>query len=120
MSRRHPPVQALPPKEGAHPPLAPRRARPQLRISRHAKERARQRGYRLSDLPLVVEYGSPVHDGFILTARDVARAQAEVKQVLDRLPRLVNVFVPIEEGLARTIYLPAAPKRRRRLEEATC
>lgn len=136
MSRRHPSVRQ-PARDRADPrhaeprapterveppipPLAPRRVRPDLRISRHAEARARERGYRLDDLRLVVEYGSPVHDGTILTARDVARAHAEMKRVLDRLRRLVNVFVPIEGGLALSIYRPATPKRRARLEEAVC
>ena len=124
MSRRHPPVQALLDavldEAGVHPPLAPRRVRPHPRPSRHAEERARQRGYRLSDVPLIAEYGTPVHDGFILTPRDVERVQGEMKRLLDRLRRLVNVFVPVAEDTAMSIYRPATPKRRRRLEEAYC
>jgi hypothetical protein len=114
MPRRHSPVQDPPS------PLAPRRVRREPWLSRHAEERARQRGFRTSDFELVAHYGSPVHDGFILTPRDVERAEASLKQLAERLRRLVNVFVPVSGPTATSIYRPDAPKRRRRLQEAHC
>jgi hypothetical protein len=94
--------------------------RRELGLSRHAEERARQRGFLPSDFELVVHYGSPVHDGFILTARDAALAEASLRRVVERLRRLVNAFVPVGESTALSIYRPGTPKRRRRLQEAHC
>ena len=46
-----------------------------LHLSDHADGRLRQRGVRASDVALVVTHGTPVSDGYLLRARDVAAAR---------------------------------------------
>ncbi len=87
-------------------------------ISHHAEERARQRGFRHKDLELVMELGTPIHDGFLLTGSDVERFECAMKQELRKLRRLRCTFVAITGDTVMSVYRPDGPKRRRLFEEA--
>jgi hypothetical protein len=87
-------------------------------LSRHAEERARQRGYRESDLALILDFGTPVHDGYVVTPKDVAAFEAWAKQTAVRMRKLSGSFVSVAESTITSVYRPAKPKRRRLLDEA--
>ena len=84
-------------------------------ISRHAQERIRQRGYRERDPDAIVEHGTPTGDGFVLTARDVARRVTELKREITVLLRLKGSFVAIAGGTVKSVYRPDRRRRRRLL-----
>lgn len=88
-------------------------------LSHHAEERARQRGFRHEDLELVMEFGTPIHDGFLLTGADVDGFETAMKQVLRKLRRLRGTFVAVTGDTVMSVYRPSGPKRRRLFEEAS-
>lgn len=90
----------------------------QLQLSFHAEQRLQQRGFRPLDLALVVEHGSRVQDGFVLLARDVAAAEAELKRLLARLHRLSGAFVAVEGATVLSVYRPDRVRRRKLLARA--
>jgi hypothetical protein len=100
------------------PPAGSGRVVADFGLSRHAEERARQRGYRESDLALIVDHGTPVHDGYVMTPRDVAAFELWAKRTAVRMRRLSGSFVAVAESTITSVYRPAKPKRRRLLEEA--
>ncbi len=87
-------------------------------ISRHAKERIRQRGYRERDLGLIVEHGTSTGDGFALTARDVAHRVGELKREINLLLRLKGSFVAVAGGTVMSVYRPDRRRRRRLLADS--
>jgi len=89
-----------------------------LGLSHHAEVRARRRGFRHRDLDLVVEFGTPVREGFVLTGRDVQAFEAAVKQTLRSLRHLQGTFVVVAEDKVASVYRPDGPKLRRLIEEA--
>lgn len=82
-----------------------------VELSKHAAERVRQRGYRERDIDLVLEHGQPVPNGVLLTARDVAHAEAELKQKLARLERLKGTFVAVKDETVLSVYRPGNVRR---------
>lgn len=87
-------------------------------LSRHAEDRARQRGYQESDLELILDFGTPVHDGYVVTPKDVAAFEAWAKQKAVRMRKLSGSFVSVDQSTITSVYRPAKPKRRRLLDEA--
>jgi hypothetical protein len=88
---------------------------PPLQLSRHADARLQQRGVRASDVALVVAHGTPVRDGYLLRARDVAAAEAELKRAIARLQRLRGTFVAVAEDTVLSVYRPCKVRRRKLL-----
>ena len=84
-----------------------------LRVSRHAENRLRQRGFRPRDLDLVCCYGTPVLDGFLLTRED-ARELTTRPDLRQRVSRLVGTIV-IAQGEAIVTVFRASKARRRSL-----
>jgi len=91
---------------------------PHLHLSHHADGRIQQRGVRASDVGLVVAHGTPVADGYLLRARDVAGAEAEMKRTLARLHRLAGTFVAVAEDTVLSVYRPCKVRRRKLLAGA--
>ncbi len=87
-------------------------------LSRHAEARARERGFRDGDVDLVVDFGTPVHHGYVLTREDVAAFAAWSRAMLERLEKLSCTFVPVAQDTVASIYRPGKRKRRRLLDEA--
>jgi hypothetical protein len=104
-----------------------------LTITAHYIVRARQRGYRLEDLPIIERLGTSRADGLLLREKDVAPEierlsmtlrrirrgkangnlsaaeideQYEIVREIERLRRLRGAFIPIEYGHAVSIYRP--------------
>jgi hypothetical protein len=88
-----------------------------LHLSHHADARLQQRGVRASDVALVVAHGTPVRDGYLLRARDVAAAEAELKRTIARLQRLRGTFVAVAEDTVLSVYRPCRVRRRKLLAE---
>jgi hypothetical protein len=99
-------------------PAGAGRVRGDFDLSRHAEDRARQRGYRESDIELIVDFGTPVHDGYMVTPRDVEAFEAWAKQTAVRMRKLSGSFVSVDQSTITSVYRPAKPKRRRLLDEA--
>jgi hypothetical protein len=96
----------------SHPPS------PFLQLSHHADARLQQRGVRASDVALVIAHGTPVRDGYLLRARDVAAAEAELKRTLARLQRLRGTFVAVADETVLSVYRPCKVRRRKLLAGA--
>jgi hypothetical protein len=88
-------------------------------VSRHAFKRCEQRGLQLKGLDLVMEFGEPVNDGFLMThcavraALQVLRQEGRKKDI-QHLSHLHNVAVIEEKGVVLTAFR-ADKKRIRRL-----
>lgn len=88
-------------------------------ISRHAFKRTNQRGIQLKGLHLVLEFGEPVDDGYLMTHGALNEAYRELgqqgrKKDIQHLARLSNIAAIVEQGVVVTAYR-ADKKRARRL-----
>jgi hypothetical protein len=117
MSQAHPP-SSNGKRSHPHPQPGSGRVGGDFDLSRHAEDRARQRGYRKSDIELIVDFGTTVHDGYVMTPKDVAAFEAWAKQTVVRLQKLSGSFVSVDQSTITSVYRPAKPKRRRLLDEA--
>ena len=115
MAQAHPPASD---GKRPHPQAGAGRVGGDFALSRHAEDQARQRGYRESDLELIVDFGTPVHDGYVVTPKDVAAFEAWAKQKAVRMRKLSGSFVSVDQSTITSVYRPAKPKRRRLLDEA--
>lgn len=66
----------------------------------HVQARMRQRGLRADDIELIRRCGDPVTEGFVVTAKAVQRARAE----LQRLERLAGLAVIEIDNTVITVY----------------
>ncbi len=73
-------------------------------ISKHAHVRARQRGYRKRDLSFVLEHGTVVSSGILLTKRDVCEIEQQARQMIALARRLQGTYLPCEGSLAKTVF----------------
>ena len=85
------------------------------RLSRHGEARAQQRGYRHRDVGLIIEYGTPTHEGYILRRKDVNEVEREIKRLLDRLHHLAGSAAFIGDDTIRTVFRPRKAQRQRML-----
>jgi hypothetical protein len=88
-------------------------------VSQHAFQRSNQRGLQLKGLHLVMEFGEPVDDGYLMTECAIKDAQQQLRQqgrkkALQQLSRLHNVAIIEEGGVVLTAYR-ADKNRMRRL-----
>jgi hypothetical protein len=82
-------------------------------LTHHASIRVRQRGFRERDVEVILEHGTPTHDGVLLTSRDVSERVAEYRRRIGELERLRGAAVFLEEGHVVSVYRPSAAKVRR-------
>lgn len=85
-----------------------------MRFSGHAIKRLRQRGMRPADVEVIVAYGTPVRDGYLLRARDVNGVILELKEMIRALERLRKRVV-IAEGQTVVTTYPASRQKQRTL-----
>lgn len=90
-----------------------------LSWSLHAAQRQQQRGFKASDVELVMTWGEDVEDGFVLSDRALKRARKELgkageKAALQRLERIRGMTL-IEQGNTLVTIYRADRKRLRRL-----
>lgn len=105
-----------------------------LKLSRHAITRLRQRGFRPRDVDLVVEHGTVTHDGILLSRKDVEREiellrkqlakrpqrpekSATIRRRIGQLERLSGTAVYIEEGTVVSVYRPCPERCSRMIRE---
>ncbi len=87
-----------------------------LRLSKHAKDRVRQRGVRESDIPVIVDAGTPIgEDSVYLLSRDVDREIRRHKRAIAALDRLRGCHVVIEGRTVVTIYRPSSKTEKKLL-----
>lgn len=80
-----------------------------LMISKHATDRVRQRGVRESDIPVILDAGTPIGDDSVyLLSQDVDREIREHKQAIAKLERLRGWRVVIEGQTVITAYRPSS------------
>ena len=77
---------------------------PKLALTDHAGERLRQRGYRESDIELVVGCGTQLADTIVLTNRDVDREIKALRRQMTRLERLRGTAAIVREGAVVTVF----------------
>ncbi len=90
-----------------------------VRMSYHAIRRASQRGLKLIDISLVLDFGEQVEDGFLMSDKAIADARKVLKtqnrnKEQQRLDHLRDVVVVEENNTIVTTYR-ADKKRRGRL-----
>lgn len=86
-------------------------------LSRHAETRAQQRGIRESDIPVIVNAGTPVDDdSLLLLARDVDREIQRRKREISALERLRGCRVVIAGQTVVTVYRPTRKTEKRLLQ----
>ena len=66
-------------------------------LTKHVQARCQQRGIKEADLALIYRYGTETKKGVILTRKDVAAVEREVKKLINSLSKLQDVFVAMEE-----------------------
>ena len=117
-----------------------------LVLTRHAITRMHQRGFRPSDVGLVLELGTPTHDGILLSRKDVERevaalesevslvktvqsgsdasaaktvseTLAQLRRRIAEIRRLNGTAVYMEEGVVVSVYRPCAVRCSRMMRE---
>ena len=89
-----------------------------VRISLHADSRARQRGFRRSDIDLILTFGTPTDDGTVLTRRDAQRSVEALKRQIADLERLSGAAVVTDGPSVITLYHARAGRTRHLLRRA--
>lgn len=85
-----------------------------LTLTAHASARLRQRGIRESDVPVILDVGTPIDDdSFFLLDQDVDREIVKYKQRIAELERLRGCRVVIAGETVVTIYRPSRKTEKR-------
>ena len=88
-----------------------------MKKTQHIKSRCQQRGFKEYDLELVARYGTVTSDGLMLTVKNIANVEREMKRTMNRLSKLKDVFIPTDGATMITVY--RVDRRRRRLQIGT-
>ena len=89
-----------------------------VRVSSHADSRARQRGFRRSDIELILTFGTPTDDGTVLTRNDAQRSVEALKRQIAALERLSGAAVVTDGPSVITVYHARAGRTRHLLRRA--
>jgi transposase-like protein len=73
-------------------------------MTKHAMERFAQRGLALSDVELILEIGSEVKDGYLVSAKDRQAAERLLKDLLNRIRRVEGRRIVVADGSIVTGY----------------
>jgi hypothetical protein len=73
-------------------------------VSKHAAIRANQRAFRASDIKFVLEHGTHLGSGIMLTNKDVQAIECEARLKANLARRLKGTFLPISEGVVKTAF----------------
>ena len=85
--------------------------------SQHAARRLAQRGIPRDDADLIVELGSEVRDGYMITKRDAQRFEAHLRRLIARLSRLEGKLAVVRGGVLVTAFHAADRQRKRQMRE---
>lgn len=84
-----------------------------VRLTRHAETRRRQRGFKKTDVSGIIEYGEEQRDGTIVVLdRDIQRRIEEMRQEIVRLERLRGATAVVAGGRIVTLYKGGRSSRR--------
>jgi len=84
-----------------------------MRISKHARARLQQRGYRHADIQTVLDHGTEGEEAVVLTDRDSEIAIGQHKSAIRSLQRLAGTAVILGEDTVITVYRPSRARLRR-------
>jgi hypothetical protein len=84
-------------------------------LTKHARVRMRQRGYRGFDIELVLRYGTERQEAVVLTDADVERGVRRLKQEIQALERLNGTAIVSGGEVVRTVYRPSKRRMRKLL-----
>lgn len=76
----------------------------ELRLTRHAERRIRQRGLRERGIALILQCGAETGSGFMVRRKDLASLEQEWKRLRSTLERLVGKVVVAEGSTVITVY----------------
>ena len=86
--------------------------------TKHARRRMQQRGYRNTDIELVMQHGTDVDDGYLLSNQDVHRVVKRLKRQIRKLEHLKGTYVVLGEGSELiTAYRPDSYRTTRLLRD---
>ena len=86
-------------------------------LTKHIRNRCQQRGIKEADLDLIFQYGTETPKGVILTHKDVAVVEREVKNLVNRLSKLQDVFVAMDGETMMTAFRATKQQRRSMLRD---
>ncbi len=82
--------------------------------SKHLTVRLSQRGFRESDVALIMKIGTEVRgEGYYVRQRDADQHVAALRAEAERVERLTNTFLVYKNGVIITIYRPERAGKRR-------
>lgn len=81
-------------------------------LTKHIRTRCQQRGIKEADLGLIVQYGTETPKGMILTRKDIAVVEREVKKLINSLSKLQDVFVAMDGETMMTAFRATKQQRR--------
>lgn len=84
-------------------------------LSKHAKVRLQQRGISRQQMELVISYGVPIDDGYVMTKRAALDRITQLKREITLIERLTNVTVIDLNGTIATAYRVSDQRIRRML-----
>ena len=90
---------------------------PQLALSQHGCVRLAQRGIHLSDVDLILQFGTEVDDGFIVREKDCQEVERALKNILTRVRRIRGKRVVVADGCLVTAFHARRSEERRVLRE---
>ncbi len=73
-------------------------------VSKHALARMAQRGFQADDTDLIILFGTPVEDGFLVLKKGCQAVERELKRLQDRVRRLSGKRLVVEAGRVVTAY----------------
>ena len=89
-----------------------------LDVSRHANTRLQQRGMRREDIELIERFGSETSHGYFLRHKDRDSAISKLRQIIRRLERLGDHFIPVDNGVVLTAYWTTHKKQKKVLRSS--
>lgn len=84
-------------------------------LTEHAKTRIRQRGMKERDVEVIMEYGTLTEKGPMITKKDYAAIEREMKRKLTWLRRLVDKLVITDGADIITVFHTSRAQQRRLL-----
>ncbi|RWD44088.1 hypothetical protein [Mesorhizobium sp.] len=84
-----------------------------LQLSQHALVRMQQRGRRPTDIEFILQFGTDVNEGVLLTKKDVQDIQQAARRTIDLAQRLCGTVVPIADDTVKTVF--KSTRRQQRL-----
>jgi hypothetical protein len=87
-------------------------------LTQHALIRMAQRGFQADDTDLIMLFGTPVEDGFLVLNKDCQVVERALKRLQDRIRRLSGKRLVVEGERVVTAYHARPTKKRWLLRHA--